>query len=86
MKQYFTLKYQDFNTPIVSLSLTLKNYLEKGTLEFNKKDLSTSEPLPNTTIQIYYYKDSVDDAQLIFEGVTDDLFNRKQSTRRIFVK
>ena len=38
-----------------------------GTLEFTKTDISTSEPLPNTKIEIYTEKD-----ELIFEGITDE--------------
>ena len=38
-----------------------------GELEFTKVDLSTSEPLPNTLIEIYTEED-----ELIFSGRTDD--------------
>ena len=69
--KYFTLSYKDSKTPVVSLTLNLDNYLEKGTLEFHKSDLTTGKALPNTTIQIFYYDDNVEKAKLIFEGVTD---------------
>ena len=45
----------------------MQNYLEKGKLVFSKLDFSTSEPLPNTTVEIY-----TEDDELIFTGVTDD--------------
>ena len=38
-----------------------------GTLEFTKTDVSTSQPLPNTLIEIYNDKD-----ELIFSGKTDE--------------
>ncbi len=63
---YFELKYKDQYTPVVSVEFNFKNYLKKGTLEFTKTDLSTSEPLPDTTIKIYTIND-----ELIFTGVTD---------------
>lgn len=66
-KHCFNLEYKDQYTPIVSLIFNFKNYLPKGTLEFTKTDLSTSEGLPNTLIQIY---DEFEN--LIFEGMTDD--------------
>ncbi len=74
-KQYFSIEFQDSNTPIVSLDITLKNYLKKGRFEFHKKDLATGEALPNTKIQIYSYNENIDDGILIFEGVTDDSGN-----------
>lgn len=63
----FELKYKNQYTPVVIKNINLKNYLPKGTLEFSKVDLSTSEPLPNTKIQIYTDKDI-----LIYEGITDE--------------
>ena len=45
---------------------TMTNEKIKGTLEFTKIDFSTSEPLPNTLIQIYTEND-----ELVFEGTTD---------------
>ncbi len=70
-KHYFELKYKDQYTDIVSLSFTFKNYLSKGTFEFNKSDLSTGEVLPNTKIQVYTYEDDYENGTLIFEGYTD---------------
>ena len=45
----------------------MKNRPIYGTLEFNKIDISTSEPLPNTVIEIYTEED-----ELIFTGRTDE--------------
>ena len=45
----------------------MKNKPIFGTLEFNKIDISTSAPLPNTVIEIYTEKD-----ELIFTGKTDE--------------
>ena len=70
-KHYFEIKYQDQYTDIVSLSFTFKNYLPKGTFEFNKSDISTGEVLPNTKIQVYTYEDDYENGTLIFEGYTD---------------
>ena len=39
-----------------------------GTLEFTKTDISTSEPLPNTLIEIY----KKDTNELVFSGRTDE--------------
>ena len=38
-----------------------------GTLEFTKVDISTSEPLPNTLIEIYN-----ENEELVFSGKTDE--------------
>lgn len=62
----FSLEYKDQYTDIVSLSLTLKNYLKKGTLEFTKTDLTTGKVIPNTLIEIY-----TKDDELIFSGKTN---------------
>ena len=62
------LVYKDQYTPIITKTFTLKNYLPKGTLEFSKTDLSTSEPIPNTLIEIYV----ADTDELVFSGRTDD--------------
>ncbi len=70
-KHYFELSYKDQYTPIVSLNLKFKNYLEKGTLEFSKKDFVTGESLPNTKIQIYTYDEDESDSLLVYEGYTD---------------
>lgn len=61
------LEYEDQYTEIVTESLKVQNYLKKGTLEFSKTDISTSEPLPNTTIEIY-----TEDDELIYTGITDE--------------
>ena len=39
-----------------------------GTLKFTKLDVSTSEPLPNTLVEIY----NADTDELVFSGRTDD--------------
>lgn len=51
----------------ISVSLNIKNELKKGTLEFTKEDLVTSEGIPNTIIEIYN-----DDNELLFTKETDD--------------
>ncbi len=76
-KHYFELKYKDQYTDIVSLSFTFKNYLPKGTFEFNKSDISTGEVLPNTKIEVYTYTDDYENGTLIFEGYTDQDGNIK---------
>ena len=45
----------------------MTNKLIEGTLEFTKVDLATSEPIPNTLIEVYTEKD-----ELVFSGKTDD--------------
>ena len=47
--------------------LSLKNDKITGKLEFSKVDFSTSEPLPNTLIEIYNEKD-----ELVYSGRTDE--------------
>ena len=61
-KVYFEIKN---NGEIVKANMT--NEKKKGTLEFTKVDLSTSEPLPNTLIEIFNEKD-----ELVFSGRTDE--------------
>ena len=61
-KVYFEIKA---NGEIVKAKMSNKPIM--GELEFTKVDLSTSEPLPNTLIEIYTEKD-----ELIFSGRTDD--------------
>ena len=63
----FELVYEDQYTEVVYKTFNLHNEYPKGELEFTKTDLSTGEPLPNTTIEIY-----TEDNQKIFEGVTDE--------------
>ena len=50
-----------------SISLEIDNYLKKGTLEFTKEDLVTSEGIENTIIEIYDENDN-----LIFTKETDE--------------
>ena len=64
---HFELTETDNNAAIVYNTYKAFNYLKKGTLEFTKLDLSTSEPLPNTLIEIY-----TDNDELIFTGRTND--------------
>ena len=45
----------------------MKNRPIYGILEFTKTDISTSEPLPNTVIEIYTEND-----ELVFSGKTDE--------------
>lgn len=67
---YFELKYKDQYTDIVSLSIQLKNYLKKSDLDFTKVDFSTSEPIPNTTIEIYIEQENGD--ILVGSYITDE--------------
>ena len=60
-KVYFEIKE---NEEVVKANMT--NEKVKGTLEFTKTDFSTSEPLPNTLIEIYDEND-----KLIFSGRTN---------------
>ena len=64
----FSLEYKDQYTSSVSISLDINNYLPKGTLEFTKTDLSTSEPIPNTLIEIYI----ADTDELIYRDRTNE--------------
>ncbi len=69
-KEYeIELKYKDQYTPIIKYELEVKNYLEKGTLDFTKLSFSESEPIPNTKIQIYMYDENSE--TLIGEYITD---------------
>ena len=61
-KVYFEIKE---NGEVVKSNMT--NEKKKGTLEFTKVDFSTSEPLPNTLIEIYNEND-----ELVFSGRTDE--------------
>ena len=63
----FEIKYKDQYTNNISLTFTYKNYLAKGSMELTKTDISTSEPLPNTKIEVY-----TEDAKLIFSDITND--------------
>ena len=62
-KVYFEIKA---NGEIVKASMTNKPIT--GKLEFTKTDISTSEPLPNTLIEIYNAKTN----ELVFSGRTDE--------------
>lgn len=67
-KEYkIELTYKDQYTSIVTSNINLKNYLEKGTLEFTKTDLVNGEVIPNTIVEIYNEND-----ELIFTGKTDE--------------
>ncbi|MBQ2946351.1 MAG: Cys-Gln thioester bond-forming surface protein [Bacilli bacterium] len=61
-KVYFEIKEDG---EIVKAEMTNRPIL--GTLEFTKIDISTSEPLPNTLIEIYNEND-----ELIYSGKTDE--------------
>lgn len=70
-KEYeIELSYKDQYTPIVIKEFNFKNYLSKGKLIFTKKDFSTSEPIPNTKIEIYM-ETEVEDV-LMGTYITDD--------------
>lgn len=66
-KYEFELKYKDQYTEVIEYTTSIKNHLASGKLEFTKTDFSTSEPLPNTKIEIYKEDDT-----LIYSGVTDE--------------
>ena len=71
-KYEFELAYKDQYTEIVSVSFDIDNYLQKGKLEFTKTDISTSNPLPNTKIEIYYVEEDNEDGELIFSDYTNE--------------
>ena len=62
----FELEYKDQYTEKVVKEFNLKNYYNKGTLEFTKTDLVDSEPIPNVEICIY-----TEDDDLVYCGETD---------------
>ena len=64
-KMYFEIKE---NNEIVKA--TMEDEIIKGSLEFNKLDFSTNQPIPNTKIEIY--KVEGEEEKLVFEGLTDD--------------
>lgn len=68
-KYEFELKYKDQYTPVIEYKTTLENYLPKSTLVFTKEDLVTSEPLPDTLIEIYTDEEI---PRLVFSGRTDN--------------
>ena len=63
----FELKYKDQYTSVISNKLELHNELPKGNLIISKTDISTSEPIPNTLLEIY-----TEDNMLVFSGRTDE--------------
>lgn len=63
----FELKYKDQYTSVISNKLELNNELPKGNLIISKTDISTSEPIPNTLLEIY-----TEDNMLVFSGRTDE--------------
>ena len=65
-KHTFELTEIDNKTAVVYKTYKAFNKLEKGTLEFTKTDLTTSDPIPNVEFNIYTDKD-----ELVFSGLTD---------------
>ena len=63
-KYFFEIKKDGNNG--VDVKVTIDNYLKKGGLEFTKEDLTTSEGIPNTIIEIY-----TEDNKLILTKETD---------------
>ena len=66
----FEIKFVDQYTEIVKLSHTFKNYLKKADFVFSKLDFSTSEAIPNTTIEIYMETENGD--ILVGTYITDE--------------
>ncbi len=64
---HFELTEKDNKTAIVYDTYKAFNNLKKGTLEFTKKDYSTSDPIPNVEFKIFTEKD-----ELIYSGKTDE--------------
>ena len=65
-KYYFEITKDDIIDGRLVKTFDFNNVLPKGILEFTKTDLATSEPIPNTVIQIF-----TDEDRLIFTGTTD---------------
>lgn len=63
----FKLEYKDQYTAVITYNLELHNELPKGGLNISKTDISTSEPIPNTLLEVY-----TEDNQLVFSGRTDE--------------
>ena len=59
--------YFEINENGEVVKANMKNEKIKGSLEFTKVDLSTSNPIPNTKIEIY----NADTNELIYSGLTD---------------
>lgn len=66
-KHYFNITKEDIKDGKIIKTFDFKNLMKKGTLEFTKTDLATSNPIPNTIIQIF-----TDQDRLIFTGKTDE--------------
>lgn len=60
--------YFEINENGEVIKANMKNEKIKGSLEFTKVDLSTSNPIPNTKIEIY----NADTDELIYSGLTDE--------------
>ena len=60
--------YFEINENGEVVKANMKNEKIKGSLEFTKVDLSTSNPIPNTKIEIY----NADTNELIYSGLTDE--------------
>ena len=63
----FELKYKDQYTPVITYETLVENKLKTSKLEITKKDVSTDETLPNTTIEVY-----TENNELIYSGKTDN--------------
>ena len=74
----FELSEKDNKTRVVYVGYSKLNYLEKGTLEFSKTDVATSEGIKDTKIEVY-----TSDDELIFSGLTDE--NGKVIIKDLFV-
>lgn len=66
-KYYFEITPKDLIDGKIIKKLNFNNYLPKGTLEFTKTDIATSEPIAGTVVQIF-----TEDDRLIFTGTTDE--------------
>lgn len=60
--------YFEINENGEAVKANMKNEKIKGSLEFTKVDLSTSNPIPNTKIEIY----NANTDELIYSGLTDE--------------
>ena len=58
-KYYFEIKQENSVDAKIEVNLEIANYLKKGTLEFSKTDLVTSEGIPDTIIEIYDDNDNL---------------------------
>ena len=62
-----TLDYKDGNTKVINKSVEIKNYLPKGRLILNKYETNTTNPIPNTLIEVY-----TSDNKIIYKGYTNN--------------